>query len=80
MKKREEVYKGYTEEELKKMFDKIRDKENWKAAPNKLGFFRVHYFLADLAIAALEFYHGNTPRIIGREGDYIDMRGQGYQC
>ena len=79
--KREEVYKGYTEEELRKMFNKIKEKdENWKEAPNKTGFFRVHYSLADLAIATIEFYHGNTPRIVGREGNYIDLRARGYQC
>ena len=69
---------GETIADLRKVFNSVCDKDDWKApfavaAPSSL---------VGVIIRAVQFFHGDTPRVVGMEGltGRVFIEGNGYAC
>lgn len=75
---RNEVHKGFTEDELRAAFDKIANPDDWKdeiavAMPGECVM---------LAVAAIEFYTATNPKVslaIGSKMTYV-VTSEGYRA
>jgi len=69
----------YTIAELRKISDRVFDATNWKAPWTAY----VPYQLVPVVTAAVEFFHADTPRVVGMEPapstGRVLMAGRGYQ-
>jgi hypothetical protein len=72
------VYNGHTERELRAAFDAVCDPTNWKRPWSA----KVHHSAVGLVLSAVEFYHADTPNILGIEPltGLVVMEGRGYQA
>lgn len=66
----------YTVADLRRVFDRVCDPNDWKA---HWGAW-VPWQLVGLVRAAVNWYHGDTPRIVAKDGrGRLLMTGRGYQ-
>jgi len=73
-----EKYKGYTIAELRKVFEAVQNKQNWKDE----WAAEVPYDLVNAVIVAVEFFHADKATLHGImpiTGNVL-MSGNGYQA
>lgn len=74
----EQEYKGHKIGDLRKVMTAVENKEHWKNP----WAAAVPHEIVPIVFAAVEFFHADTPRIVGiqRLTGKVLMEGSGYQA
>lgn len=69
---------GETIAQLREVFDAVANPANWKDA----FAVYVHHSLVGRVIRATQFFHGDTPVVVGIQAltGRVLVEGRGYQC
>ncbi len=75
--KTEPIFRGFTEEELTTVFNKIKDPEDWKAPIT----CKCHHGQVAVVLAAIAFFHADAAEVVGHEPvtGWVIVKGNGYQ-
>jgi hypothetical protein len=73
-----QTFKGHKVCELRKVFQKVQNADNWKAP----WAGAVPHQIVGMVMAATEFFHADRATVIGIEQltGRVLLRGNGYQC